>query len=114
MVHSEDHGLNGHQLYGSRKGKSTYDALITVRLIYDMARAQRDYVVSMFNDLKGCYDRVRPALNTVTTRRMGRPKTVAVCQATTLRQMKHRIRTSFGRSKEFLTRCKISNPGGLG
>ena len=42
MWHSEVHGINGHQLFGSRKGKSTYDALVTARVIYDMARAQRD------------------------------------------------------------------------
>ena len=59
MGHSELHGLNGNQLYGSRKGKSTYDALITVIVIYDMTIAQRDYLVSISNDLKGCYDRVR-------------------------------------------------------
>ena len=30
MKHSEYHGINVHQLYGSRKGKCPYDALITV------------------------------------------------------------------------------------
>ena len=34
--HSEEYGINGYQLYGSRKGKSTYDALITVWVIYNM------------------------------------------------------------------------------
>ena len=47
MEHSEEHELNRYQLYSSRKGKSTYDALITVRIIYNTARAQRDYVFSM-------------------------------------------------------------------
>ena len=70
MGHSEKHGINGHQLYGSRKGKCPYNALITVRIIYDMARVQRDYIISLFNDLKWAYDRVRPSLNTVTTRRI--------------------------------------------
>ena len=37
MKHGDAHGLNGHQLYGSRKGKFTYDALITVCIIYNMA-----------------------------------------------------------------------------
>ena len=114
MGHSEKHGLNGNRLYGSRKGKSTHEALITVRVIYDMARAQRDYLVSIFNDLKGCYDRVRPALNTVTTRRMGLPRNVAVCHAKTLRNMEHHVRTSFGISEDTLKWCKKSNPGGLG
>ena len=40
MKHSEYHGINGHQLYGSWKGKCPHDALITVRVIYDMARLQ--------------------------------------------------------------------------
>ena len=52
MVHSEEHELNGYHLYGSMKGKSTYDAPITIGIIYDMARAQRDYAVSMLNNLK--------------------------------------------------------------
>ena len=38
MDHSEQHGLNGHQLYGSRKGRTTYDELTTTLDIYDMAR----------------------------------------------------------------------------
>lgn len=49
-------------------------ALITVYVIYDMARVQRDYLISIFNDLKACYDRVGHFLNTVTTRRIGLPK----------------------------------------
>ena len=42
MKHSEHRGVKGHQLYGSRKGKCSYDALIPVQVIYDMARIQRD------------------------------------------------------------------------
>ena len=114
MWHSERHGLNVHQLHGSRKGKSTYEALITVRVIHDMARSQRDYIVSIFNDLKGCYDRVRPALNTVSTRRIGLPKQVTFCHAKTLRKMKHHIRTNFGISKDTIQWDQKSNPGGLG
>ena len=68
MQHSEKHGINGNQLYGSRKCKCPYDALIIVMATYDMARTQIDYIISLFNDLKGAYDRVQPDLNTVTTR----------------------------------------------
>ena len=102
MQHSELHGINGHQLYGSRKGECPYDALITVRVIYDMARTQRNYIISLFNDLKGAYDRVRPVLNTVTTMRGGLSKEDAVCHALALRKMKHHIRTGFGISEEYL------------
>ena len=44
---------------------SSVDYLVTVRVIYDMARLQRDYLVPMLNDMMGCYDRTRPAMNTV-------------------------------------------------
>ena len=47
MHHSEVHNINGHQLFGSRKGKSTYDTLVTVLVIYDMARGRRDCLISM-------------------------------------------------------------------
>ena len=85
MWYSEEHGINGHQLFGSRKDKYTYDALVTIRVIYDFARAQRDYLISISNDLKGLYDRVRPTLTTVTTSSIGLPKKVAVCHAKALR-----------------------------
>ena len=62
----------------------------------------------------GCYDRVRPSLNTITTRRIGLPKSVAICHAATLRKMRHYLRTGFGISEEYLQGDKTSNPGGLG
>ena len=113
MKHSVHYGINGHQLYGSRKGKCPYDALITVRVIYDMTHLQRDYIISLFNDLRGAYDRVCPILNTVTTMRMGLSKTEAVCHAAAL-MMRHFLRTDFGVSMEYLIWDLINNPGGLG
>ena len=43
MRRSRNYGINGHQLFVSRKDKSTYDALATVRVMYNMVRAHRDY-----------------------------------------------------------------------
>ena len=79
-----------------------------------MARIQRDYIVSIFNDLKGCCDRVRPAVNIVATRRMVLSKSVAVCHAASLRKMKHLIRTGFGISEEHLQWNEENDAGGLG
>ena len=89
MQYSEKHGINGNQLYGSRKVKYPYDAFITVRVIYYMARTKRDCIISLFNDLKGAYDRVRPALNTVTTRRIGFSKEETLLHAAALRKIQH-------------------------
>ena len=96
MNHSEVNGINSHQLYGSCKGKSSIEALITLQVIYNMARADRLYMVSLFNDLKGCYNRICPSLNTITTRRMGCPKGIVECQSKALRLIEHLIKTSFG------------------
>ena len=69
------HDLNSPQLYGSRKKKSAIEALIMLRVLYDMAQIDRVFMVSLFND------RIQPALNTITTRIMGCPWEVAVCHA---------------------------------
>ena len=79
-----------------------------------MARVQRDYIISLFNDLKGAYDRVRQNLNTVTTMRMGLSKNEAVCHASALRKMRYFLRTSFGVSTEHLMWDLVNNPGGMG
>ena len=67
MSHSTKNILNGHQFFDSLKDKSAYDVLVTVRVIYDMAYTQRYYLISIFDDLKVNYDRVRPGLDTITT-----------------------------------------------
>ena len=79
MKHGKYHGISGHRLYGSRKGKCSYHALITVQVVYGMARIQGDCSISLFNNLKGAYDRVRPGLNTVTIRYIGLSKEEAIC-----------------------------------
>ena len=99
MTHNREHGVSSSQLY-AQKTKSTYDALITTRAIYDLARIRKENMVSILNDLKGNYDRIRPSLNAITTRRMGLPAQHVVCHARLLRQMQHQIRTGFGISEE--------------
>ena len=114
MTHSEKHGINSPQLYGSRKNTSTQEAFITLRVIYDMARMDRCHMILLFNDLAGCYDRVRLSLNTITVQRMRCTKEIAVCHAQAVRQMKHRVRPSAGISKDFITWCQEINLGGIG
>ena len=113
LNHAKDNGIVNDQLY-ARKGKSTYDALITSRVTYDLARIQQDNLISIFNNLKGNYDRVRPSLNTITTRWLGLPPGAAICHAKVLRNMKHYIRTSYGISEGHIIWDKINNIGGLG
>lgn len=113
MRHSEKHGVTNDQLY-AKKGSSAKDALLTTRLIFDNSRLSRDNMVFILNDLKGNYDRVRPACNTITTRRIGLPKGPAVCHAMALRLMKHYIRTGYGISELYILWSITQNLGGIG
>ena len=69
--------------------------------------------MSIFNDLKGCYDIVTSALNTVATWRIILSKKVAIYHAKTLRKMKQHIRINFGVSKETIQWDEGSNLGRL-
>ena len=84
-----------------------------LRVLHDMARLDRVYMVSLFNDLKECYDRIRSSLNTITLRRMGCPRGVAICQAEALRKMKHAIKTTYGIS-ETISADNENKLGGIG
>ena len=79
-----------------------------------MACTQRDYIITLFNDLKGAYDRLRANLNTITTRGIYLSKKEAMCHAIALRKMRHFIRTWFEISEEYLIWDCINNPGRLG
>ena len=79
-----------------------------------MARVQRAYIISLFNDLKGNYDRICPSLNTITTCRMGLPKNIAICHARALREMKHVLQMGFGISARSIKWDETANPGGIG
>ena len=79
-----------------------------------MARVQRAYIISLFNDLKGCYDRIHPSLNAITTCRMGSPRNIAICHARTLREMEHVLMTGFGISEGSIKWDEKANSGGIG
>ena len=86
IKHSEIHGINVYQIYGSRKENCPYDVSVMMKDIYNMERYQHDYLIYIFSDLKGNYDRVCPALNTITPRRMGLPEKVVMCHAAALQK----------------------------
>ena len=71
-------------------------------------------MASLFNDLKGCYDRIRPSLNTIATRRMGCPTGAAVCHGRAVRQKAHQVQTSSGILEVPITWNPLVNPGGIG
>ena len=57
----------------------------------------------IFNDMVGCYDRIKMNLNTITLRRLGMDKQVAISHAKTVTGMSHRIRIAFGNSQNIIS-----------
>ena len=68
----------------------------------------------IFDDMAGCYDRIRMNLNTITSRRMGMDRNVAITHAKTLIGMEHRIRTAFGDSEEVIVPSEEMGGSGQG
>ena len=70
MHNSEKYNLNPDQVYASRKGNTVHDCLVNLQLTYELAQTTRSVMAILFNDMAGCYDRIRMNLNTITSRRM--------------------------------------------
>ena len=64
-----------------------------------MSQTIREPMAIIFNDMAGCYDRIRMNLSSITTRRLGMDKNVSMAHNETLTEMQHTIRTSTGESK---------------
>ena len=67
MHTSEKFEINTNETHGSLPGRTTHDALLTARLAADNARLLKHSMLTIFNDAAGCYDRIRPNLNTLLT-----------------------------------------------
>ena len=114
LYYSEEQGLNSTQTHGSRPGQSTHDTLNINTLTYDTARLECLQMITLFNDVAGCYDRMRHNLTTITTRRMGCPKEFALCHARVQIQVQLYIKTKAGVSPTFFQASASLNIGGLG
>ena len=68
----------------------------------------------IFNDMAGCYDRLRLNLNTITSRRMGMTKEAAITHSKTLTGKVHRIRTAYGDSMNSILPHKDFGGSGQG
>ena len=96
-----DRGLIHPSTYGSIPNRTAQDAAIEKLWSLDMIRTQRISGAIFDCDAKGCYDRIIAALQTITCRRWGVPRTTALFFARLWRVCKHFIRTRFGTSDDF-------------
>ena len=103
MQHTEIHSLNIDQIYAGRKGRTVHDCLVNLQLTYEISQTIREPMAIIFNDMAGCYDRIRLNLNTITSRRIGMTKHAAIAHAKTITNMHHNVCTSFGDSSNSIS-----------
>ena len=99
MSNTEKFQLNTEQIYGGRRGKTVHDCLTNLQLTYEYSQVTCSPMALIFDDMAGCYDRIRLNLNTITTRRMGMTKNAAITHSKTITGMTHKVRTAYGDSE---------------
>ena len=114
LWHLHDNKLIDEEIYGSRKGKTGSEALISLQLLADHSCTWKKNTAVLFNDADGCYDRITPTLAEVNLIRLGCPQSIAKYHTTAQRCMKHYIKTATGVSEGYtkfdrVKRKKIKN-----
>ena len=109
MKYTTELNLLNDDIFGSRKGKTSTEAMITLQLSYDHHRTWQKVMVSLFNDAEGCYDRIPANLADICMQRIGCPKSVANCHTEVQKNMKHFIRIAAGISKGYIEFKKTYN-----
>ena len=86
--------------YGSIPHRTAQDAVLEKTISMDIMRIKKTNGAIFDCDAKGCYDRIIAALQSVTCRRLGVPRTTSLFFARFWALCKHFVRTRHGTSKD--------------
>ena len=98
MKTGEEHSIIAREQYGSRKGHTAIEQALNKRLTFDLWRMERTTGALVSNDAKSCYDRIAHSVAAIAMRRMGVSKSAAETMLSTIQDLRHYIRTTFGDS----------------
>jgi hypothetical protein len=101
MANAEQSGSIADEQFGSRKSKSAINHAINKQLALDIMRQQKKKFTLVILDAKGCYDRIAPPIASISLKRQGTPSSYVMMLFSTIREMKHFIRTAYGDSRDF-------------
>ena len=101
MEYGESNNLLAPEQFGSRKHKAAPDHAVNKRFTMDLLRQTGTSAIYIANDAKSCYDRIILMVAYLTMRTFGIPATVAQSTIYSILNMKHRVRTIYGDSKEY-------------
>ena len=102
MKYTTEMKILHNDIFGSRKGKTSTEAMITLQLLYDHHRIWHLVIASLFNDAEGCYDRIPANLADICMQRIGCPSSIAHCHTEVQKNMKHYIRIAAGISLGYI------------
>ena len=98
MYQAEQENLMAAEQFGSRKFKSAIFQCLNKQLFYDLTRFRRAAAALCSNDAKSCYDRITLLAAVLCLCRLGCPQPAVQSMITTIHEMNHHIRTTFGDS----------------
>ena len=104
MWYRDQKGLNSEATFGGRKGKGCHQALTRIQYTAEHSRIMRTPMALIDVDATGCFDRITGCLLSLINQSTGMTQEAAVCQAKTLHNMKHHVKTKMGVSKEYIER----------
>jgi hypothetical protein len=101
MWKAEDEKWLAPEQYGSRKHFSAIDHCLNKRLSFDILRQYKQSGAICVNDMKGCYDRIVHSVASLCMQRWGMPEQAIRMMLHTIQNLKHYVRTAFGKSDSF-------------
>ena len=104
MRYMEQHNLNSDATYGGRKGKSCHQALNRIQYTTLYSRTMRQPMGLIDVDATGCFDRMVGRLLSLINQCNGMTQQAASCQAETLHNMRHYVKTTRGISEKYIKR----------
>ena len=94
--HMHDQGIIDEEVFGSRKGRTGAEALITLQLLADHVRTWKINLALLFNDADGCFDRIPATLAELALLRVGCPRSITRAHTKIQQSMKHFVKTATG------------------
>jgi len=114
MWHQLKHNITQEGIFGSVPGGSTFDALVTRQLMFNLHRITKLPLILLENDAKVCYDRIIPFLATHLFSIQGLPQSVASTIHNQLIYRTSRVLTRQGISTDSITSTPTSPLYGIG
>jgi hypothetical protein len=101
MWKAEDEKWLAPEQYGSRKNFLAINHCLNKRLSFDILRQYKQSGAICVNNMKGCYDRIVHLVASLCMQRWGMPEQPILMMLHTIQNLKHYVRTAFGKSDSY-------------